>query len=402
MRGSLTFAIVPLALGQVLTWAALFYVHPALLTVWEADLGWSRASVSGAYTASLLVMAVAAPFAGRLIDRQASRLMYTGAIAAGAVLLVLLSLVAHVWQFWAIWIAIGLVNAACLYEAIFAIITVTLGSRAREAITTVTLIAGFATFAAFQSAYWLSEAHGWRATLQIYAAVQLCVSLPLAVIGLRMIEAFREPAVETGPANPRPARTVLRNPVFWLLALAFAAAALAHGMLISHIRPILDDRGVAVTAAVTIASLVGPMQVLGRVIIVTLRNRISTYGAAVVSFLGMAGGAFALESAAMLPILAFIFVVPYGAAYGITSIVRPVLTAEFLGRANFGVIAGMIAVPFGIATAIGPSLSTLLWSLGGYDLVIAIGIVLILGGLAAIMAARRLVVAAGLGAARRP
>jgi hypothetical protein len=81
--------------------------------------------------------------------------------------------------------------------------------------------------------------------------------------------------------------------------------------------------------------------------------------------------------------------VPYGAAYGVASIVRPVVTAELLGRAGFGTIAGMLAMPYMLAGAAGPSVAAFLWRAGGYDLVIGLGIALLLAGFVAVRLARR-------------
>ena len=52
------------------------------------------------------------------------------------------------------------------------------------------------------------------------------------------------------------------------------------------------------------------------------------------------------------------------------SILRPVITADLLGKQNFGLIAGLLAVPFMGATAAAPTIAALIWGMGGYDLVI--------------------------------
>jgi hypothetical protein len=131
------------------------------------------------------------------------------------------------------------------------------------------------------------------------------------------------------------------------------------------------------------------MQVLGRVIMVSVQNRVDIHGAATGCFVGMALGASVLLFSTGSPLLAVGFVLPYGAAYGVISIVRPVVTAELLGRAGFGTIAGMLAVPYMLGSAAAPSVAALLWQGGGYDLVIALGIALLLAGLAAVRLARR-------------
>ena len=389
MPNRLAIALIPLAVAETLVWAAFYYSFPAFLPAWEASLGWSRAEISGAFTACLVLTGLLAPNAGILIDRGYSKQMFLGAITVGACLLVLLSQATELWQFWAIWLGLGIVNAACLYEACFAIVTVTVGSRSRRAITIVTLWAGFAGTVSFPSAYALGEALGWRGAVLVFAGVTLCVSLPLAWLGLRWLDHFREAPEERGtdetPSRPR----VLHNPVFWLIGLGFATIGVVHGMIISHIRPILDDRGVAVALAVVVASMFGPMQVLGRIVMLAIEKRLSSIRMALLCFLGIAVGLALLTLARIEPLLAVIFVVPYAAAYGIASIIRPVLTAEYLGRANFGAIAGMLALPYMLGFAVGPALAAVIWGLAGYDTVIVLCLILTLSGCVSVLTAGR-------------
>ena len=389
MRGSLTIAVLPLAVAQTLIWAATYYSFPALLPVWEAELGWSRGEVSGAFTLALIATALLAPSAGRIIDRGKSWGMFLGGIGLSAVLLMALSQVTNLWQFWAIWLAIGVVNAGILYEACFAIITVVTGARARTGITVVTLVAGFAGTVCFPAFYVLSEALGWRGAVQVFAAITAFVSLPLAWTGLRLLEGHHQPPKDRPVATGREGQEALRKPAFWALALAFGATGLTHGMLISHIRPIMEDAGTGAASAILVASMVGPMQVLGRLIVVSLGARISAFATAVGCFVGMILGLLALLSAGVAPWLAFIFVVPYGAAWGIISIVRPVLIADFLGRAGYGQIAGMVAVPYMLGGAMGPILAAVLWSWAGYDLVLGLSVGLVACGALSLLTARR-------------
>jgi predicted MFS family arabinose efflux permease len=330
-----------------------------------------------------------APRAGRIVDRGAGNRMFLGAIVAGALLLAALAAVKDLWQFWTIWLALGVVNAACLYEATFAIITTTLGGAARRAITIVTLVAGFAGSVAFPAAWALGAALGWRGALLVFSAAILLVALPLAALGLRMLGGHAEDAATRPKATGREGRDALARPAFWLIAFGFATIGLTHAMVITHIRPIMESRGVAEAVGVAVASLVGPMQVLGRVIMVSVQARVGIHGATLGCFAGMAAGAVALLFATGSPVLAVGFVVPYGAAYGVASIVRPVVTAELLGRVGFGTISGMLAVPYMLAGAAGPSVAAFLWRAGGYDLVIGLGIGLLLAGLAAVSLARR-------------
>ena len=389
MRGKLWVAVLPLAVAETLVWAAFYYSFPALLPTWEADLGWSRAEIAGAFTGALVVTGLLAPHAGRVIDRGAGSAMFLGSIVAGAGLLVALASVQQLWQFWAVWLALGVVNAACLYEATFAIITTTTGTIARRAITQVTLVAGFAGTVSFPAAYVLSQALGWRAALLVFAAVVLVVGLPLAWLGLRLLAAHAEDPGKRLPTTGREGREAMRKPAFWLIGFGFAVIGLTHGMLITHIRPIMDSRGMAEAVGVLVASLVGPMQVLGRVVMVSVQSRVDIHGVTIGCYVGMAAGATVLLFATGSPVLAIGFVVPYAASYGVISIVRPVVTAELLGRTGFGTISGMLAVPYMLGSAAAPSIAALIWHASGYDMVIAFGIALLAAGLAAVRLARR-------------
>ena len=77
-------AVWALAVAETVVWAGTLYIFPALLIHWEADLGWSKTTLAGAFTVAVLISAAAAPLAGRLIDAgHGVRLMTIGTVAAG-------------------------------------------------------------------------------------------------------------------------------------------------------------------------------------------------------------------------------------------------------------------------------------------------------------------------------
>jgi len=66
-----------------------------------------------------------------------------------------------------------------------------------------------------------------------------------------------------------------------------------------------------------------------------------------------------------------------------------VVTAQLLGQVNFGTISGMLAVPYMLGFAFGPTLGALVWRYSGYDLVLELALLLTLAGLVSFHAARR-------------
>jgi MFS family permease len=380
----------PLAIAETIVWAAMFYSFPALILVWERDLGWSKTELSGALTLSLVAAAVLAPIIGRLIDHGLGRFVFTGCALLGAVLLALLSRVTELWQFYLIWLGLGVAMSGALYEACFAVLTRAMGVRAKRAITLVTLIAGFAGTVSFPSAYVLVASIGWRGAVVTFAVAVAFIAAPLIWWATSLAERSRDS--QSHPASPRTreALRVLRSAIFWLLALSFAMIALEHGILLTHLLPLLDERGIHAETAILAASMIGPMQVAGRLAMIVAERHVSMLRIAAASYVAMGIAAISLLGAGAVPVLLVAFVLFQGSGYGVTSIVRPVVTAEFLGRTNFGVISGMLALPFIIATAAAPTIAAFVWETGGYDRVIMLAIAAAGIGLVSILMAASL------------
>ena len=379
-----------MALGQMLVWAGMFYSFPALLPHWERGLGWSKATLSGAFTLALLLSAVAAPAAGRLIDRGHGAPLLGLSALIGAFLLLALSQADAAWHFYLIWMGLGMLMAGALYEPCFAHLTHVLGAEARSAITTVTLIAGFAGTVSFPTSHLLAEAFGWRGAMVGLALLVALVGCPLMWWGARLPSDTPTGAGGSASGSDGALGEALRSPVFWLVSIAFATTALNHGMLISHFLPLVGERGVAGGAAVLAASLIGPMQIAGRLAMVAVQDRLSMAAICMISFAFVALASTTLFFVAALPLLVFAFVALQGSGYGVTSITKPVITLEFLGRRGFGVISGAIATAYMGAFALAPMSAALLHGYGGYDLVVVACVALALAGIACFAAASRI------------
>jgi MFS family permease len=373
--------VLPLALAETIVWAAYYYAFPALLLVWERDLGWSKAELSGAFTLALVVSAALAPMVGRQIDRGRAALVFAGSVFAAACLLAALSRVWALWQFYLIWIGLGTAMAGSLYEACFAVVTRTLGADARRGITVIALVAGFAGTVSFPSAHLLSAWLGWRGAVLVFAGAVLLLALPLVLFACSSGERRRAVDAPRPTLELRLALGVIRDPAFWRFALLFAAVAVNHGVLLTHLLPILAERGVGAEFAVLAASLIGPMQVAGRVAMITLGRNASSRVIFIACLASTSLAALMLLGAGASNLFLLAFVILQGAGYGVTSIVRPVLTAERFGRENFGTIAGLLAIAFIGGTAASPTIAALVWSMGGYGPVIGFALLVSLLGL---------------------
>ena len=361
-----------LAIGETLVWACYVYVFPALLLTWETDLGWSRPQLTLAFTLALIVSAMAAPFVGRAIDRGVGQQVFAGSAAMGGVCLLLLSQVSQLWQFYLIWLLIGIAMAGSLYEPCFAILTRCGGNSARAAITRITLVAGFAGTVSFPSVFVLAEQTGWQGTVIVFGLVVLFVATPLLWMASGALERLRQPEPPAhGPVTTGSTRQVLKSPIFIALAAGFTLAGINHNAILSHLLPIMEWKGLPAATGVFIASMVGPMQVLGRLAMMAVEKRVSMLAIGYCCFLGLVlASLFLLGATPQMVFLVAGFVVLQGAGHGVTSIARPVITAQLLGVRNFGTVSGMMALPFGLGFAAAPFLSAFVWEIGTYELVL--------------------------------
>jgi MFS family permease len=382
-------AILFLAIGQTLVWAGLYYLFPSLLLRWEESFGWSKADLTAAITLAIFVSAFAAPLAGRLIDAGRGALMMAASTFLGGLCLIWLSLVTELIEFYLVWGLIGVLMAGCLYEPCFALITRARGVNAKQGIILVTLVAGFASTICFPSSYALSEAFGWNSAVQIFAVVLILIAAPLMWLGAHAVERDGEARDIRHGDEGAQVHAFLIRPAFWLLALGFGLLALVHGVTIHHLFPILADRGIDDEVAVMAASFIGPMQVAGRLAMMAAERHVSFNRITSSCFVLVGIAIFLLIGATGTPMLLVGFVILFGAAHGVVSIVRPVIAREVLGGNNFGAKFGAMALLYLAGSASAPFIGSLIWDLGGYDLVLPLLIVLSLVGLFFYLAAHR-------------
>ena len=361
--------IALLALGETLIWAALYYVFPALLLRWEADLGWSRTELTAALALAILVSGLVSPWSGRLIDRgHGPSLMAVSAVMGGCGLL-LLSQVTTLPAFYATWGLIGVALSGCLYEPCFALITRARGDQAKRGIVWITLVAGFAGTISFPVTHLLADAVGWRTAVTVFGVVVIAVVAPVLWCGAQAVEASATPQPPT-PATASRDHRFLHRPAFWLLASGFSLLAVVHGAALHHLLPILDEHGWTPEQAVLAASCIGPSQVAGRLALVAVGNRLSHHALTVLACVLIGVAMVLLTGSEGSPVLLASAILSFGGAYGTVSILRPVVARDILGGSHFGAKSGALALPYLAGSALAPFFGAMVWRLGGYDLLL--------------------------------
>lgn len=361
---------VALAFTQIVHWGSLFYAFSVLMPAMTAETGWAREAVVGAFSAGLLAEATAVAGVGMLLDRLGSRrIMTAGSLVAGIGLL-LAGQVQALWQLYMVWICLGAIMAATLYEAAFAAVTVAFGAAAaRRGIGLVVFAGGLSSTVFWPLTDFLVRELGWREACTALAMVNALCALPHALLlpGVAARGAAHGAVVSSSRAAAPELRLreACRQGRFWALAFVYAAVGVASSAVAVHMVPLLHERGAGASATM-LASLLGIAQVAGRVVEFagSARWSLRAVGMAALAALPLAFIGFASGSGAGMLMAA---VVLYGAANGVMTIVRGALPARMFGAAHYGAIAGALAACGAFARAAGPLAVAWLWQLhGGY------------------------------------
>jgi sugar phosphate permease len=374
--------VAALAVTETVSFGILYYAFTVFVTPMQAALGWSTATITGAFSLSLVVSGVCAPLVGTWVDRHGARaLMTAGSLLAGA-LLVAWSFVEAPWTLYAVFGLMGLATAAVLYEPAFAVVAVWFERRRSAALTVLTFVAGFASVIFIPLAAYLVESLGWRDALRTLAFVQVLVTVPLHAIVLRRRPEDVGQRVDGEPAGaPRraPRRASLTpaaafaTPAFGRLTFAFAASMAVVLGLGVHMVPVLLRRGMDPLEAAAAAAAIGIMALPGRLIFTPL-GAIWPRGLVTASI-------FVLQTLALLalllvpgPVGVWSFVALYGAGFGAITPARAALVAETFGAAHYGAIAGRMTIYGTGARALAPVTVGVLVTATGGDQVALVGL----------------------------
>lgn len=341
-----------LAFTQIMSWGSLYYAFSIVAPAMAASLRLRPELIYGAFSWSLLVAGLAATPAGVVLDRFGGRnVMALGSLVCGAGL-VWLSRADNIVSYFGAWTVLGIAMALTLYEAAFATINRKFEHNSRQAISTLTLFAGFASTIFWPLSLWLQNWLGWREMYACFGVAQWLICLPLHLL-LGGDAAAQHAPVRAAQADHTLAEA-LRHPAFWKLAMAFSANAFIFSALSVHLIPLLKDFGHTASLAVLMASLIGPMQVAGRICERTLVQHAAPQKVGIFTFSALPAALLALLLFGSQAWAVALFCILYGSSNGILTIVRGTIPQALFGRKNYGAISGAMAGPSLLAKAAGP------------------------------------------------
>ena len=350
-------AVIGMGIGQLYAWGVIYYPFSVTGKTMAADLGLSTEAAFAGYSAMLVVGAIFAPWAGRIIDRRGGRpTMALGALFGAGALVAAASATGPV-SFYLACILLGMASAVALYDAGFAAIVQVTGVNGRRAITYVTFLGGFASTVFWPITAFLMERWGWRTSYLIFAAGMAAICLPiyLATLGA---PADTPQGAGGGPAahpdDETPLEGAPRRRAFAGFATAIAAHQIVIAGLLIHMIGAMRQAGLTMEQAIMVGMAFGPGQVLARFAEMIWGARFPAVVGGRISTLLLPPALLFLLSGSMNVWLALCFSAALGMSNGLMTIARGTVALALFGRKGYGAVIGDLALASLFSRALGP------------------------------------------------
>ena len=324
------------------------------------EFGWDRAQISLAATYFTISLALSIPVVGQLVDRIGSRRVLLPSILICAVLLAAVALfVDALWKLFFIYILIGCLGAGANALPYLRTISTWFDSRRGLAIGIAMGGSGMGFAYVPPMVQHVIDVYDWRAGYFCLAIFTVLVTIPLVYFFLRDAPENQGGAAAPGRDDEASKKIVfdllpaLKSPLLWQLFLIFCLLSFSLYGLLSHLIPMMTDRGMTPTNAALVQSTLGIAIVASRIIVGYLVDRFFAPKVAFFCFLTSACGVGILATGAV-DSLAFIAALCIGLSIGAEIDLLAYLTSRYFGVDNFGKIYGILFSSFLIGTSLGP------------------------------------------------
>jgi MFS family permease len=354
------------------------FVQP--LTV---ENGWSRSAVSLAASINLIAYALGGIGAGRLLDRVAPRWIAIGGAATGGAGLFLCTVARTPME---LYLAYGVLYGIGSAWTGTVPVTSSVGKwfvRKRGlAIGIASMGVSFGSITLIPTAAFVIERFSWKAGFFFIGLALLIPGVLIAQLLLRRTvpEAYGlapdgdhpVPAAaaaapgEAVSAIPLPARRIMADSRFQMLALCHGTAVMASLMAFVHQVPYAIDTGIEKIAAASSLGAVGFAGLAGQFFFGWVSDRIADpkYSAAL-GYAVMAVGMILLLQTRTVEML-IVYAMVFGFGYGCLGPLLPIIAADRFGRQTMGAVFGLlIFFVVGVGGALGPLLGGLVYDLTG-------------------------------------
>lgn len=329
-----------------------------------AEFGWTRATLSGAYSVGFLTMGVMSIVAGAASDRFSPRFMVTLGTVFFGVGQLLLSQIHAVWQMYLIFLITG--TGASTPDVVLLSTIARWFTRKRGIMSGIAKMgtgAGMLIMPLLLT--WLISSYGWRNTYIILGVLVFITLIPLC----RFLR--RDPAqVNQLPDGEKEIaagtlafdkvgltfREAAHTKQLWIICSIWLAGLFCIQSMMVHIAPHAIALGFSKVNAASVLSVYGAVSIVGRFAMGYAGDRVSNVRMLSGCFLSLVVAIFVLQFAHDLWSL-YIFASFWGLGQGGTIAALSPAMAELFGTRAHGTLLGIMFFAGTVGGAVGPSLA---------------------------------------------
>ena len=352
------------ALGVFVSFASIFvYTFGIFLKPIAQEYHWSREAVSSAFGFAAIMVAVASPAIGYLLDRfEPRRIILPCLLVFGLAFASLSTLTPHLWHLYGTFVVLGLVGNGTAQMAYARALGTWFEARRGTALAIMMAGGALGAMVLPPLTQALIARMGWRNTCVALGLIPLAVGLPTIAAFVR--ERPRPRVSETRTAPGASVAEGLASRVFWLLLIVLFCASVAQNGTIAHLAALLTDRGVSAGEAAIAMAAMGAASLVGRLVTGWLLDR---FFAARVSFVLLAIAALGifLLSNAQTFVQGAIGATLIGFGMGGQADVTPYVLSRYFGLRSFAMLYGLTWTVYACAGAAGPILMGRVYDISG-------------------------------------
>lgn len=353
----------------------IVYAYGVFIVALASDLGWSRSTLSGAFSFYAIFHTVLAFFAGRFVDKYGPRIILAIGGACIGLSMVLMCFANSMLELYIFYGGIFSVGIAAVYTP--AVTTVSHWFNEKRGLALGLNAAGLGAGSMIFSPLsgWLISSFGWRKSYMILGIIAWIAYIPIVKFIKQMPMESEEKESKTKRETAIPIKGLslseaLKTGTFWGFCMAWMLICIALWSIIVHIVPLASDRGLSLVTAGSLAGLIGALSIIGRISGGFLSDRFGRKNVVITAFLLQLLPTIWLFYSTQTWML-FIFAIFFGISTGSWAGVLPAFPADYFGNRATGAILGFVIVFAGIGVGIGPYLSGVMFDkYGSYNMMI--------------------------------
>lgn len=362
--------------------------YGVLINPWVDDFGWTRATISGAYSLSFVLMGVLGIVMGIVTDKYGPRIALSICAVCLGVGYLMMSQMQAQWQLYLFYGVIFGIGMSGIWVPLLSSISRWFIGR-RGLITGIVISGGgLGAFIGPPVITRLINAYGWRySSLMLGGFVLVAVLLAAQFLKRDPAKVGQRPFGESNTQEHSlelidrdfSLREALGTVQFWLIfSMLFCLAFYTFSVLV-HIMPHAIQLEIPTFSAAYILASISGMSIIGNFVMGRVCDKIGPRRIYIISFFLMSAALFWLVQAREVWMF-YLFSIVFGFNHGGNATAQVPILARIFGLKAHGAIFGVALFGFTIGGAIGPLITGYIFDLtGGYQpafiLCAAVGVV---------------------------